>query len=92
VSRARSSRGNHAAATTSTCSPTVTVSDGTTIESDTRSGSRGGGAASSSARAIGDSPANTPGAPLSTVTAIGSVDTSTLPWRALMRPITRVPA
>jgi hypothetical protein len=89
-SRARNARGNHATATMSICSPTRTVSAGTTTVRPTRSPgpATGAGAASSSARASGPSRASTPPGALSTTSVIASVATTTSPWRARTGPIT----
>src|SRR5437588_389757 len=90
--RVRSSRGNHAAAITSSCAPTSTESEGRITDSATRSLRPGGGAEASSPRASGLSAAAGPTAALSTMIEIGSVATVRAPWRARTAPITSVPA
>ena len=89
---ARSSRGNHAAATMSSCWPTMTVSPGRVTVSATRSLRSGAGAVAMRPRASGLSRAATPAAALSTVTAMGSVATVCPPCRARTGPMTRSPA
>ena len=73
--RVRSERGNHAAASTSSCAPASTVSLGRITARTTRSLRAGGAAAAISRRAGGLSAAATPVAALSTAIAIASVAT-----------------
>src|SRR2546430_4398011 len=90
--RVRSSRGNHAAAITSSCAPTSTESEGRITDSATRSLRPGGGAEASSPRASGLRAAAGPTAALSTMIETGSVATVRAPWRPRPAPITSVPA
>src|SRR5947207_2608369 len=87
----RNSRGNHAAAITSSCWPTSTESPGRMRLSATRSLCAGGGAAAMSRRASGDTAVASPVAALSTVTVSGGVVISRGPCRTRTGPITSVP-